>query len=173
MLKENSHWIEEKLQHQQRIHQDLPRHAFYFGLQVPVSYGAMAPRIAPEEIHLTLCESRPEALSQLKQIYATEGQHYLPERLLYWSEQMGLYPQNVRLKYLKSRWGSCSSRGNINLNYRAMQLPTGAIDAILIHELAHLEHLNHGPAFWSLVHRFCPHYAHYHQHTKKLGPQLV
>jgi predicted metal-dependent hydrolase len=176
MLQENSRWIEEKLQHQQQVNQDLPDHAFYFGQALPITYGETFPKIDPEQserIHLPLCENRPEALLQLKRLYAKAGKGYLPQRLMYWSEHMGLYPQQVRLKYLKSRWGSCSSRGNINLNYRAMQLSTGAIDAILIHELAHLEHLNHGTAFWNLVHRFCPQYDHYHQYTKKLGPRLV
>lgn len=179
MLKENTLWIEEKLQHQQQVNQDLPRQAFFFGQQLPVVYGEALPSLAPqqpyptEQIHLPFCETRAEATTQLKRIYAIEGKRYLPERLLHWSKQMGLYPQNVRLKYLKSRWGSCSSRGNINLNYRAMQLPGGAIDAILIHELAHLEHLNHGNDFWALVYRFCPQYADHHQYTKKLGSQLV
>lgn len=174
MLAENTSWIQETwLQHKQRS-QHCPVEAFYFGDLLPVVYEAMAvPTLENGHFLLPLCSDREGAQDYLKAIYAREAQAYLPQRLAYWSERMELYPKQVRLKYLKSRWGSCSSRGNINLNYRALQLPSGAIDAILIHELAHLRHLDHGSAFWQLVHRFCPDYSIHHQDTKKLGPRLI
>ena len=173
MLQENSLWIEEKLQHQQQVIQKLPERAFYLGDSFPVAYGFAQAQLGDGQIYLPFCEDRTEALTHLKTLYGAAGRQYLPDRLVYWSEKMQLHPKQIRLKYLKSRWGSCSSRGNINLNYRAMQLPIDAIDAILIHELAHLKHMNHGPAFWALVHRFCPQYTHHHQYTQKLGPRLV
>ena len=86
---------------------------------------------------------------------------------------MGRIPQQVRFKRLKSRWGSCSSKNNINLNYRMIQLPPAAIDAILVHELAHLSHLNHGPLFWQLVHQYIPDYQDHHLEIKRLTPFIL
>jgi predicted metal-dependent hydrolase len=64
----------------------------------------------------------------------------------------------VRLKYLHSRWGSCSSSSNINLSTRLLFAPEGVIDYVIIHELAHLQELNHSPRFWRLVAEAMPDY---------------
>lgn len=65
---------------------------------------------------------------------------------------------NVRLKNAKTRWGSCSTRGNINLSTRLMLAPDDVIDYVIIHELAHLVEQNHSPKFWKLVERAMPEY---------------
>jgi len=73
------------------------------------------------------------------------------QRIEYWSERMGVQVNQVRLKDQRTRWGSCSSLGNINLNWRLIQAPSRIIDYVIIHELAHLVELNHAPAFWAIV----------------------
>lgn len=175
MLQENTAWIEETLSQQQFRAQLCPQQALFLGTPLPLVYTEACEQLQyhTEGFVLPAALPRDAVLLALKNFYAQQARHYLPERLAYWSEQMDLYPQQLRLKYLKSRWGSCSARGNINLNVRAMQLPRAAIDSILIHELAHLRYLNHGSAFWQLVHQFCPDYAVQHQRIKKLGPQLI
>lgn len=81
------------------------------------------------------------------------------ERVNYWSLQMGLVPKQVQLMRGKSRWGSCSSQGLVRINYRLIFSPVSVIDSVVIHELAHLVHLNHSDKFWTLVFSFCPTYA--------------
>lgn len=66
--------------------------------------------------------------------------------------------KQVRLKYLHSRWGSCSSDSNINLSTRLLFAPESVIDYVIIHELAHLQELNHSPRFWRLVSEAMPDY---------------
>ncbi|HPP47199.1 MAG TPA: M48 family metallopeptidase, partial [Accumulibacter sp.] len=56
------------------------------------------------------------------------------------------------------RWGSCSAQGVIRLNWRLLHLPLPLIDYVLIHELAHLLEMNHGPRFWAIVATACPDY---------------
>jgi predicted metal-dependent hydrolase len=80
-------------------------------------------------------------------------------RLDKWASVMKVSYRDFRLKDQKTRWGSCSSLGNINLNWRLIQAPDWVIDYVVIHELAHLHELNHSPSFWSIVGRYCPNYG--------------
>jgi predicted metal-dependent hydrolase len=64
----------------------------------------------------------------------------------------------VFIKNTKSRWGSCSQKGNLNFNYKIVLLPPALADYIIIHELCHLKEFNHGPKFWALVSQCCPNY---------------
>ncbi len=62
--------------------------------------------------------------------------------------------KRICIKKLNSRWGSCSSMGNLNFNYKLVHYPPDVIDYVLIHELAHLVHLNHSDKFWALVAKY-------------------
>lgn len=64
---------------------------------------------------------------------------------------MGVHVNQLRIKDQKSRWGSCSSLGNINLNWRLIQAPSRIVDYVVVHELAHRIEFNHSPAFWRIV----------------------
>jgi predicted metal-dependent hydrolase len=80
-----------------------------------------------------------------------EARDYLPERTRQLALQFGFTYQKVFIKNLKSKWGSCSSNGNINLNLSLMFLPNNLIDYIILHELAHTREHNHGEGFWKLL----------------------
>ena len=80
-----------------------------------------------------------------------DARNYLPQRTTELARLHGFHFQKVVLKNLKSKWGSCSSLGNINLNVHLMRLPDHLIDFILLHELVHTKHMNHGPQFWALL----------------------
>src|SRR5581483_3865122 len=64
----------------------------------------------------------------------------------------------IFIKNTKSRWGSCSERGNLNFNYKIVLLPSAVADYLIVHELCHLAEFNHGRAFWALVAQACPNY---------------
>ncbi len=80
-------------------------------------------------------------------------------RLAYYGKRYGVVWNRVAIRDQRRRWGSCSSRGNLNFNYRLVFLPEHLFDYIIIHELCHLVEMNHGPAFWALVAKECPDYA--------------
>lgn len=79
-------------------------------------------------------------------------------RLRVYGERYGLSWNRVAIRDQRRRWGSCSSRGNLNFNYRLIFLPDHLFDYIIIHELCHLQEMNHGPQFWLLVAKECPGY---------------
>ena len=80
---------------------------------------------------------------------------YLPGRLQYWAERYGFTFAKVFIKHNVSNWGSCSAKGNINLNLNLMRLPEELSDYVLLHELSHLRHPNHGPQFHALLDTLC------------------
>lgn len=75
-------------------------------------------------------------------------------RVRTYSIDMGLYPVRVSLRRQSTRWGSCSARGEISLNMKLVCAPPFVMDYVVVHELAHIAHLNHSPAFWEIVNKF-------------------
>jgi predicted metal-dependent hydrolase len=74
------------------------------------------------------------------------------------AEIHGLRITRVSVRNQRSRWGSCSRRGTISLNWRLIQTPPWVRDYIILHELAHTLQMNHSPRFWREVKRLCPEY---------------
>ena len=69
---------------------------------------------------------------------------------------MGLGYNSILIRGQRTRWGSCSAKGNITLNWKLLMAPPDIMDYVIIHELAHRKHMNHSQKFWQFVERFCP-----------------
>ena len=80
--------------------------------------------------------------------------------------------KKISFKDAKSRWGSCSSTGSIMLNWRLIMVPPSVYKYVIIHELAHLVHMNHGPLFWKLVQELSPNYSNDKEWLKKNGGEI-
>lgn len=89
-------------------------------------------------------------------------------RLDYFNSHYCLGYKKVFIKNLKSRWGSCSERGNLNFNYRILFLPPDIVDYIIVHELCHLAEFNHSERFWGHVARTIPHHKHLRRSLRAL-----
>lgn len=83
---------------------------------------------------------------------------YLPERTKILARKYGFVYRQVRIRNQKTRWGSCSAFGSISLNYRLMKYRKELIDYVIIHELCHLNEMNHSAKFWKLVEKIVPDY---------------
>lgn len=94
----------------------------------------------------------------LNKWYKVQSRRVFQERVNYYSSKIKISPNRIAIKDQKSRWGSCSSKGNINLNYRLIMAPIEIIDYVIVHELCHLVHLNHSKEFWALVEEISPNY---------------
>lgn len=80
--------------------------------------------------------------------------------------------KSVKMKYLHSRWGSCAMSGNLNFSTKIILAPLEIMDHVIIHELAHLKEMNHGPRFWRWVEKADPDYVKHERWLKKYGDRL-
>ena len=107
-------------------------------------------------VHLPPDEALTLARRTLLGIYRTECQQHLPARVQNLAALHGFQFGRLTFRDNVSRWGSCSSRGNISLNIRLATLPDHLVDYVILHELCHTVHPNHSPRFWNLLRRVCP-----------------
>lgn len=91
----------------------------------------------------------------LKQILRKEAKLYIPKRTMELAHQLKLKVTDIKINSAKTRWGSCTGRNSINFSLYLMQLPKALIDYIILHELAHTIHKNHGPQFYELLDHWC------------------
>lgn len=82
----------------------------------------------------------------------------IPERVRYYAPIMGVKYGKITIRNQKTKWGSCSEKGNLNFNCLLMLMPDEIVDYVVVHELAHLKELNHSAAFWSIVESVLPDY---------------
>jgi len=121
-------------------------------------------RLGTEKIRLdSEGELRPAIEQYLWRLAAKE----LPDRTLALATLHGLTVSSVSVRNQRSRWGSCSRRGTVSLNWRLIQTPEFVRDYIISHELAHLREMNHSPRFWREVARLCPDFAEAEMWLKK------
>lgn len=109
--------------------------------------------------------SEQRARDYKKKMLMKKAKEYLPYRLEYFAKLYGYSYQKCRLTHANTRWGSCSSNRTISLNIGLMNVPEPLRDYVIIHELAHLNHMNHSKSFWAEV---CEHDKNYKSHEKKL-----
>jgi predicted metal-dependent hydrolase len=88
--------------------------------------------------------------------YRRAAAGWLPQRAREWGDIMGVTPSAVRVRQQRSRWGSCSAHGVLNLNILLLMLPRELAEYVIVHELAHLVHHDHSPRFWDVVARHLP-----------------
>lgn len=96
--------------------------------------------------------------SAIINLYRKEAARLFKERTDIYSRILGVGPKRIFIKDQKTLWGSCSSKGNINYNYRIIMAPISIIDYIVVHELCHLIHMNHSKEYWNTVKFVLPDY---------------
>lgn len=107
----------------------------------------------------TIEKAKKEAISpEDEKILRKSARAVLPVKTKYYSEKMGLKYGRITITGAKTRFGSCSSEGNISYSFRLMKYPEDAIDYVVVHELAHLVEMNHSERFWRMVASVFPDY---------------
>lgn len=108
----------------------------------------------PEYLSISNYQIQSIATKGIELAFRIEAKEYLPQRVDLIANKYGFKYTKLSIKKSKTRWGSCSSKDNINLSIFLMKLPDELIDYIIIHELCHTIHKNHGPKFWEALNHY-------------------
>ena len=104
---------------------------------------------------------------------AEQALKLIPQRVEYFARQVGVTYGRITIRNQKTRWGSCSSKGNLNFNCLLMLAPTEILDYVVVHELCHRKEMNHSKAFWTEVEKVLPDYRQSVQWLKENGNQIM
>lgn len=167
-------WIQENLAKYESLRNSYPEKTFCEGEEFPflgktlrLKFEPVAGRTRPcvkVRGDLLICEIRqevwhlfnpsachPELKKTVISFYQKQARTLLVDRVREYATRMQLMPTGLKFRSQKTRWGSCSSKGTISLNWKLMIAPREVIDYVVVHELAHLQHYDHSSAFWDLV----------------------
>ncbi|OGZ68782.1 MAG: hypothetical protein A3D44_02185 [Candidatus Staskawiczbacteria bacterium RIFCSPHIGHO2_02_FULL_42_22] len=100
--------------------------------------------------------------------YKNEAMELAKNRITYFNTFYQFKVNKITIKNQKSRWGSCSKKGNLNFNYKIALLPQKLSDYVILHELCHLGEFNHSPHFWNIVAKSMPNYRAIRKQFKKV-----
>ena len=126
--------------------------------------------------HLEAISAQPQvpALSEAERKHLAEkAAEVLPEKVRHFAEKIGVTYGRITIRSQRTRWGSCSAKGNLNFNCLLMLCPEEVQDYVVIHELCHRREMNHSAAFWAEVEKICPDYHSYRKWLKDHGASLI
>ena len=183
-LKTNSRWLERKLA-EPKPNVSLDKHFRRAG-KVTVDDETRVVRVIPDappgriswsletagELHLRVDPNAPSDL-QLADLLRGLAKDWLPPRVSDFAVQAGEEVTRIRVGDQKSRWGSCSGKGTISLNWRLLLLSPSLRDYVIRHELAHLRYMNHSPEFWAYLEELHPDARLFDRELNKVGKNLM
>lgn len=132
------------------------------------------------ENHLKKVEERQNAIDGLEpltydeiQVLANKALEVIPERVKFYAPKVGVTYGRITIRNQRSRWGSCSSNGNLNFNCLLMLTPPEVIDSVVVHELCHRKEMNHSDKFYAEVLKVFPDYWKWDKWLKENGDLLM
>lgn len=185
LLKDKDRWIKNKIREQKRFQPVVPKQfvsgeAFsYLGrnYRLKVKRGPFSPvKLVQGRLVATLPEGpdNPQMVrNALVRWYRAQAQPKMIEKTARYAESIGVEPSAVGIKSYKARWGSCSSTGRIDYNWRIVMAPHAIVDYVVVHELCHLKHFNHGRDYWKQVRRIMPDCDEHRNWLKENGGHLL
>ncbi len=117
-------------------------------------------------------QPRMRSVEEIQKL-ADQALQVIPQRVAYYAPKVGVTYGKITIRNQKTRWGSCSSRGNLNFNCLLMLAPPEVIDSVVVHELCHRKEMNHSDRFYQEVLRVFPDYWKWNQWLKEHGNQLL
>lgn len=97
----------------------------------------------------------------------------IPRRAACFAARMGVSYGRITIREQKTRWGSCSQKGNLNFNWKLVLMPPEILDYVVVHELAHRKEMNHSPRFWAVVEKELPDYRKRREELKIRGREFI
>lgn len=184
LLEKKRGWIEETLNKQYhakiatRKYLESGELFLFQGKRYPLQFkeGALSQIYLSDDNYLTMVcpelNNREYLFEQLVAWYQHQAAIYLTEKTNFYAHQLRHHPASIHIKSYRSRWGSCSVRGDIQYNWRLIMAPLEVIDYVIVHELCHLIEHNHSAQFWRLVASLDEHYQMHRQWLKQQGDFL-
>lgn len=182
LLRRHEPWI---LKHLDKMENMLPQRQYVSGETIPylgqdytlqlipnANKSRVTCRLHQKQIQIKLAQGLNDSehtetiKAALEAWYRKKAKAYIGQRAAELAATHGFIYKKITIRNQKTRWGSCSSLGNLNFNWRLMMTPPAAIDYLIIHELCHLRELNHSKRFWNLVAALCPDYAYWRKWLK-------
>ncbi len=111
--------------------------------------------------HIYLKEKTSDPAALVTQWLRNKANETLKAKTKEWADKIGVEFNNIVIKDQRTCWASCSGKKNINYSYRIVKMPLAVQDYLMVHELCHLVHMNHGQEYWELVAQHCPDYKHH------------
>lgn len=131
-------------------------------------------KIVNDELYITNKSKDIDALKiATEQWYRSKTSEIILERVEYYQKYFNVKPNNIKVKEQKKRWASCSSKRNLNFNWRCSMAPEWVIDYVVVHEMCHLIHMNHSSDFWQLVENIIPDYKRGREWLRSNGKRMV
>lgn len=129
---------------------------------------------AEREIIVSVKNKNTELIKKcINDLYKKEAGQIIEKRLSYYRGYINKPYKKVSYRNTKTRWGSCSSKGNLMFDYKIIMAPIEIIDYLVVHELSHLIHLNHSTQFWNLVEGIIPEYRERRMWLKRNSSRLI
>ena len=132
------------------------------------------------DVHMAKAQAREKAKEGVRRLTADElraladrALEVIPGRVAYYAPLIGVNYGRITIRSQRSRWGSCSAKGNLNFNCLLMLAPQEVIDSVVVHELCHRKEMNHTERFYAEVLRVFPDYRKHHQWLKEHGQELL
>ncbi len=110
---------------------------------------------------------------RLEAPYRQAAKEYIPKRVAYYAQLLDVTYATISIRDQKTRWGSCSSKGNLSFSWRLILAPPKVLDYVVVHELCHRKEMNHSPRFWALVESMIPDYKTHRKWLKENGEKLT
>lgn len=129
-------------------------------------------RIRKRAAEIRLADQNPLSPEDIR-LLADQALRELPPRIAAYAGQMGVTYGRVTIRNQKTRWGSCSSKGNLNFNCLLMLTPREVQDYVIVHELSHRKEMNHSPKFWAVVEEVLPDYKKRRNWLRENGSAII
>ena len=118
-------------------------------------------------------QGQPKLTDAEHKALASQAKAVIPARVAHYAALLGVEYGRITIRTQKTRWGSCSSKGNLNFNCLLMLAPPEVLDSVVVHELCHRKHMNHSAAFYAEIARVMPDYKSRHAWLKQNGAALM
>lgn len=184
LLEKKISWINKHLALARQKASEIPRHNFMAGdifLFRGENYSLVFEPAKKNHIdiagHYIIVGLKPDTPQEkvpeiLKKWYIAQARKIFNERVLVYSRGLGVEPARIAIRSQSKRWGSCSAKGNLNLNWKLVMAPPEILNYVVVHELCHLKHPNHQSEFWQMLENIMPDYADRRHWLKKNGHKL-